>query len=99
METTNYDLLMVSNIAESPEVMVMKCQETIALEFNITNTNPMTNIEFEISESFGQPDSLHFGVPMVNFGSAYQIADPLTRLVHFPEEKSNTGMSSVSRFL
>ena len=90
-ETTAYDLLMTSNIPDKPAIKEMLRQETFGLVFNITNTNPMTNLEFDISEILGDEDAFNFGKPHVKFGPAYQFSDPNGRLVHLPEIRSSSG--------
>jgi hypothetical protein len=90
-DTTAYDLLMTSNIPDTPAIKEMLGDETFGLVFNITNTNPMTNLEFDISEILGDEDAFNFGKPHVKFGTAYQFSDPISRLVHLPEIQSSSG--------
>ena len=96
-DITSYDLLVKTNIPESAD-FEMELLKTFGLEVTITNTNPMTNLEFDISEIAGNIadiDALDFGKPDVKFGSAYQFSDtdptPTGRLVHLPEIRSDSG--------
>jgi hypothetical protein len=82
---------MTSNIPDTPDVKEMLSEQTFGLVLNITNTNPMTNLEFDISEILGHDDAIHFGKPDVKFGPAYQFSDPNGRLVHLPEIRSSSG--------
>ena len=90
-DPTSYDLLITTNIDQTNNVMWMKSESTFGLELNITNTNPMTNLEFDISESKGHVDAFHFGKPVVEFGEAYQFSDPENRLIHLQEIWSDSG--------
>ena len=91
-DTTSYDLLLTTNI---PDSFWVKSESTRGLEFTITNTNPMTNLEFDISEMLGHVDAFHFGKPIVKFGAAYQFSDtepsPNGRLIHLPGIPSSSG--------
>ena len=99
--TNSYDLTMTTNIdAISP--LELKPTETHFLVATITSTNPVTNIEFEISEIFGHEDAIHFGFPQLEFGAGFRFsnswsADSETqeegRLHHMPEIVSNSGQS------
>ena len=88
-----YDLLLSTNIPDSPEMMVIKSDQTIGLVFNITSTNPMTNMEFEISEIEGHVDAFHFGTPVVHFGAAYEFSNPQERILHMSVKESSTGLA------
>jgi hypothetical protein len=66
--TAKYDLKISHNLVDP---WTMAVQDTFNLEVNITNTNPVTNLEFDIGEMLGHLDALSFGVPSVSFGSAY----------------------------
>ena len=70
--TAKYDLKIEHNI---PDPFVLKAQETFNVVFEITNTNPVTHLEFDISEMLGDADALSFGVPAVVFGEAYRHDD------------------------
>ena len=52
-----------------------KAQETFNVVLEITNTNPVTHLEFDISEMLGDADALSFGIPSVVFGEAYRHDD------------------------
>ena len=67
--TGKYDLKIEHNI---PDSFVLKAQETFNIVFEITNTNPVTHLEFDISEMLGDVDALSFGLPSVVFGEAYR---------------------------
>ena len=67
--TAKYDLKIEHNI---PDSFVLKAQETFNVVFEITNTNPVTHLEFDISEMLGDVDALSFGIPSVVFGEAYR---------------------------
>ena len=64
---------------------------------NIVNTNPVTNLEFDIAEMMGFADSLSFGLPSVSFGSAYnhdEISDTEMykgKLIHIDPTVSSSG--------
>ena len=94
-----YDLKMTHNI---PDPWSMQVGESFVLEFTITNTNPVTSLEFDIGEMLGHPDSLTFGRPAVSFGNAYRHDDPIEtaevegKLIHLDPLPSSTGSSSVS---
>ena len=94
-----YDLKMTHNI---PDPWSMQVGESFVLEFTITNTNPVTSLEFDIGEMLGHPDSLTFGRPAVSFGNAYRHDDPIEtaedegKLIHLDPLPSSTGTSSVS---
>ena len=79
--------------------MNVKSQETVAFVFNITNTNPMTNLEFEISDVGGDVDAFHFGIPVVKFGAAYKFSDPEKRIIHMAERVSSSGKTHFITYL
>ena len=56
--TTNIDAVV-------SDPLKLKPSETFYFEAYIISTNPVTNLEFEIGEILGEPDSLHFGRPTV----------------------------------
>ena len=70
---------------------------TFNLEIKIVNTNPVTNLEFDISEILGHQDCLSFGKPGVTFGKAYVHDDPYDtqvnkgKLIHLEPFLSNSG--------
>ena len=70
--TKMYDLKIEHNLVNG-----LKQRKTFILEINITNTNPVTNLDFDISEMQGHHDAFHFGKPAVLFGAAYINDDPL----------------------
>ena len=53
----------------------LKPSQTHFFVATITSTNPVTNIEFEISEVFGHEDAIHFGFPTVEFGDAFRFSN------------------------
>jgi hypothetical protein len=67
--TGKYDLKISHNL---PSPWSMAVHDTFNLVVNITNTNPVTNLEFDIEEMLGHVDAISFGMPHVAFGSAYQ---------------------------
>ena len=89
-----YDLKMSHNI---PDPWSMQVGESFILEFTITNTNPVTSLEFDIGEMLGHADALTFGKPAVSFGEAYRHDDPVDtpefegKLIHLDPLPSNTG--------
>ena len=90
-----YDLKMTHNI---PDPWTMQVDESFILEFVITNTNPVTNLEFDIGEMLGHADAVTFGKPAVSFGEAYRHDDPVDtaefegKLIHLDPVVSNTGV-------
>ena len=92
-----YDLKMTHNI---PDPWSMQVDESFILEFSITNTNPVTSLEFDIGEMLGHADALTFGKPAVSFGEAYRHDDPGDtaeiegKLIHLDPLPSNTGTFS-----
>ena len=95
-----YDLKMTHNI---PDPWSMQVGESFILEFIITNTNPVTSLEFDIGEMLGHPDALTFGKPAVSFGEAYRHDDPIDtaefegKLIHLDPLPSNTGTHTLSQ--
>ena len=95
-----YDLKMTHNI---PDPWSMQVGESFILEFTITNTNPVTNLEFDIGEMLGHADALTFGKPAVSFGEAYRHDDPVDtpefegKLIHLDPLPSNTGTHMLSQ--
>ena len=83
---TAYDLLLYTNLPDPH--LDMKPTETFFLECTIYSTNPATNLEFEIGELLGDVDALHFGRPVVTFGSSFRFTqsgpsdDPYNQVVH-----------------
>ena len=81
----------------------MQVGESFILEFTITNTNPVTNLEFDIGEMLGHADALTFGKPAVSFGEAYRHDDPVDtpefegKLIHLDPLPSNTGTHMLSQ--
>ena len=69
LPTAKYDLKIEHNIMDP---FILKAQDTFNIEFEITNTNPVTHLEFDISEMLGDADALSFGFPSVEFGEAYR---------------------------
>jgi hypothetical protein len=99
--TAKYDLKITHNI---PDNAVLKVQDTINVEIKIINTNPVTNLEFDISEILGDLDAISFGKPSVVFGDAYRHDETLDsgeqegKLVHLEPVRSSSGlMQSWSR--
>ena len=97
---TQYDLIMTTNLDGGLSNLLMKPTETYFFEAYIISTNPVTNLEFEIGTLFGDVDALHFGIPVVNFGSAFRFTKSWPssdgdgydgRLHHLTETVSNTG--------
>ena len=92
--TAKYDLKIEHNI---PDSFVLKAQETFNIVFEITNTNPVTHLEFDISEMLGDADALSFGLPSVVFGEAYRHDDieetPYSegKLIHLDPIVSSSG--------
>ena len=90
-----YDLKMTHNI---PDPWTMQVDESFIIEFVITNTNPVTNLEFDIGEMLGHGDAVTFGKPAVSFGAAYRHDDPVDtaefegKLIHLDPVVSNTGV-------
>ena len=90
-----YDLKMTHNI---PDPWTMQVDESFIIEFVITNTNPVTNLEFDIGEMLGHGDAVTFGRPAVSFGEAYRHDDPVDtgefegKLIHLDPVFSNTGV-------
>ena len=89
-----YDLKMTHNV---PDPWSMQVGESFILELSITNTNPVTSLEFDIGEMLGHADALTFGKPAVSFGEAYRHDDPVDtpefegKLIHLDPLPSNTG--------
>ena len=89
-----YDLKMTHNI---PDPWSMQVGESFIVELTITNTNPVTSLEFDIGEMLGHADALTFGKPAVSFGEAYRHDDPVDtpefegKLIHLDPLPSNTG--------
>ena len=95
-----YDLKMTHNI---PDPWTMQVDESFILEFVITNTNPVTNLEFDIGEMLGHADAVTFGKPAVSFGEAYRHDDPVDtaefegKLIHLDPVVSNTGVYYIAQ--
>ena len=89
-----YDLKITHNFPSNWE---MKQHSTFNLVIKIVNTNPVTNLEFDISEILGNQDMLSFGKPGVTFGNAYVHDDPddtqenKGKLIHLDPFLSNSG--------
>ena len=97
--TVAYDLIMTTNI-DAINPLELKPSQTHFFVATITTTNPVTNIEFEISEVFGHLDAIHFGYPTVEFGDAFRFSNSWStesetsngRLHHMPVIASNSGV-------
>ena len=92
-----YDLKITHNF---PSNWQMSEYTTFNLEIKIVNTNPVTNLEFDISEILGHQDVLSFGKPGVTFGNAYAHDDPYDtqenkgKLIHLEPFLSNSGIEN-----
>ena len=94
---TQYDLIMTTNLDGGLSNLLMKPTETYFFEAYIISTNPVTNLEFEIGTLFGDVDALHFGIPVVNFGSAFRFTKSWPKFTGEPvKENSVLGDRCVS---
>ena len=96
---TAYDLTMTTNLPDPH--LDMKPTETFFFEALIYSTNPATNLEFEIGELLGDVDALHFGRPVVTFGSSFRFTqsgpsdDPYNQVMYLKTDNITNQMIAV----